>query len=187
MAYWGMVLRTAKPGDEMDVARVHVRSWQAAYRKLLPDEYLDGLRPEDRAARYTFADLDPLAPQTTVAVVEGGIAGFVTTAQSRLEALPDFGELCALYVDPDHWGTGIGVALVASARDRLYRLGYRNAFLWVMAGNERAARFYERDGWTQDGTRQTISMWDVTVAEVRYQRIVEAAAMGNQRGVRTGE
>ena len=28
----------------MEVARVHVRSWQAGYRGLLPDAYLDGLR-----------------------------------------------------------------------------------------------------------------------------------------------
>jgi hypothetical protein len=38
----------------MDVARAHVRSWQAGYRGLLqvlPDAYLDGLRPEERPAR----------------------------------------------------------------------------------------------------------------------------------------
>ncbi len=53
-----MLLRPAEPADAMAVARVHVRSWQAAYRGLLPDAYLDGLRPEDRAARYDFATED---------------------------------------------------------------------------------------------------------------------------------
>ena len=48
--------RLAVPGDEQAVAVVHVRSWQVAYRGLMPDEYLDGLRPQDRADRYTFAD-----------------------------------------------------------------------------------------------------------------------------------
>src|SRR5882724_4717212 len=55
-------LRHAEPSDAMAVAQVHVRSWQVAYRKLMPDEYLDQLRPEDRAQEYNFGNLDPLQP-----------------------------------------------------------------------------------------------------------------------------
>jgi hypothetical protein len=53
-------LRRAEPTDAIAVARVHVRSWQAAYRKLMPDDYLDQLRPEDRAKKYDFGNLDPM-------------------------------------------------------------------------------------------------------------------------------
>jgi hypothetical protein len=35
----------------MAVAAVHVRSWQVGYRGLVPDNYLDEPRPEDRAGR----------------------------------------------------------------------------------------------------------------------------------------
>jgi hypothetical protein len=41
-------VRPARPDDALPVAGVHVRSWQAAYRGLLPDDYLDGLRAEER-------------------------------------------------------------------------------------------------------------------------------------------
>ena len=34
----------ATPEDALEVAGVHVRAWQSAYRGLLPDEHLDGLR-----------------------------------------------------------------------------------------------------------------------------------------------
>ena len=54
MRDWASLIRPAGPDDALAVARVHVRSWQVAYRTLLPDEYLDGLRPEERARRYTF-------------------------------------------------------------------------------------------------------------------------------------
>jgi hypothetical protein len=57
------------------VARVHVRSWQAAYRTLLPHDYLDQLRPQDRAKTYDFASLDPVKPRTIVAAEEGLIHG----------------------------------------------------------------------------------------------------------------
>ncbi len=158
----------------MAVARVHVRSWQAAYRTLLPDDYLDQLRPEDRAAKYDFANTDPQKPYTIVAVEEGLIHGFVTTGASRETDLTNYGELCALYVDPQQWGCGIGIALVSAARSRLVQLGFRNAYLWILAGNLRAERFYQIDGWTPDGVRRTDSVWSVMVDEIRYQRRLEA-------------
>ena len=80
----------------MFVARVHVRSWQSAYRGLLPNEYLDQLRPEDRAERYDFATRDPQRPQTIVAVEAEVIRGFATSAPSRDADLASYGELGAL-------------------------------------------------------------------------------------------
>ncbi|HYM79588.1 MAG TPA: GNAT family N-acetyltransferase [Candidatus Dormibacteraeota bacterium] len=170
MPYSNMQLRPAEPDDSIAVARVHVRSWQVAYRTLLPDDYLDQLRPEDRAERYDFASRDPLKPQTIVAAEEGLILGFATTAPSRDADMPGHGELYALYVDPDKWGQGIGVALVSAARASLSSLGFRNALLWVLAGNVRAERFYRIDQWVPDGSRRTDSVWGVTVNEIRYQR-----------------
>jgi GNAT superfamily N-acetyltransferase len=165
-----MLLRPAEPDDALAVARVHVRSWQAAYRGLLPDEYLDQLRPEDRAARYDFATRDPDKPFTIVAVKDDVIHGFATTGASRDPSLPDYGELCALYVDPEYWNRGIGVALVIAARTRLIDLGYQDAYLWVMFGNIRAERFYQLDHWEPDGQRRTDTLWNVTVDELRYRR-----------------
>jgi GNAT superfamily N-acetyltransferase len=165
-----MLLRPAEPDDAMAVARVHVRSWQAGYRNLLPDDYLDQLRPEDRAQKYDFASLDPRKPRTIVATDGGLIQGFATTAPSRDIDLPDYGELCALYVDPDHWGRGIGVALVSAARGHLFERGFQSAFLWVLAGNVRGDHFYRMDRWSPDGRRRTETLWSVTRNQIRYQR-----------------
>ena len=158
----------------MAVARVHVRSWQVAYRGLLPNEYLDQLRPEDRAQRYDFETRDPRKPRTIVAEEGAAIQGFATTMPSRDADLMDHGELCALYVDPELWGRGIGVALIKAARTHLFAAGFQSALLWVLRGNDRATRFYARDGWTADGQSRTDSVWGVTVNEVRYQRGLEA-------------
>jgi GNAT superfamily N-acetyltransferase len=158
----------------MAVAQVHVRSWQAAYRTLLPDDYLDQLRPEDRAHRYDFAGHDPLKPRTIVAVEEGLIHGFATTAPARGPDLGDCGELWALYVDPARWGRGTGVALMKAARAQLVELGFRKAVLWVLAGNARAERFYQADGWVSGGVSRTDSVWGLTVNEVLYKRGLEA-------------
>lgn len=171
-------IRPAEPDDALAVARVHVRSWQAGYRTLLPVEYLDGLRPEERAHRYTFRSPDPHAPATIVACEAGVICGFATTAPARDADVPDHGELCALYVDPDGWGRGIGTALASAARARLSALGFQQAVLWLLAGNLRAERFYRHDGWAPDGRHRTDSVWGVTVDEVRYRRALGSAAQG---------
>lgn len=154
-----MELRIAVPDDALAVAQVHVRAWQAAYRGMMPAEYLDALRPEERASKYTFARLD--GPRTTVAVVDGVVAGFATI-------LGD--ELLALNVDPESWTRGVGKALIAKVRADLAAAGVVEARLWMLVGNERAGRFYERDGWTTDGTRRIDTVWGVQVDEIEYRR-----------------
>ena len=169
-----MLIRPAEPPDAMAIARVHVRSWQVAYRGLLPQDYLDQLHPEDRARTYDFTSLDPLKPRTIVAVEEGLIHGFATTAPSRDADLANYGELCALYVDPEQWGRGMGRVLVSAARAYLSQLGFHHALLWVLRSNVRAERFYKIDGWAADSARRTDTVWGVTVDELRYQRGLEA-------------
>ena len=169
-----MILRPAVPADVMAVARVHVRAWQAAYRGLMPEDYLAGLRAEDRAQRYDFANQDPARPRTLVAVEADTVLGFATTSPARDEDAAGQGELCALYVEPDCWGRGIGVALAAAARGDLYRLGFRKAVLWVAAGNARAERFYRADGWSRDDSHRARQIGNVIVDTVRYNRVLDA-------------
>jgi hypothetical protein len=46
--------------------------------------------------------------------------------------------------------------------------------LWVLAGNERAIRFYERNGWIADGATQTETLHGAEVNEVLYRRALAA-------------
>ena len=163
-----MLLRPARPGDEMAVARVHVRSWQVGYRGLLPDDYLNGLRPEDRAARYTFGSPDASVPHTTLAILDDRLAGFATTGCARETDRKDTGELFALYVEPDLWGRGVGRTLIADARRHLAEQGFTDAVLWVLVQNIRARRFYEIDEWVVDEGPRSETIWGITVQSIRY-------------------
>ncbi|MFL5348498.1 MAG: GNAT family N-acetyltransferase [Hyalangium sp.] len=165
-----MIIRPARPEDADAVAKVHVRAWQAAYRGLLPDEYLASLRAEERARRYTFGSSDPLAPATLVAVDGTELIGFATTAPARDPDCAGQGELAALHVDPGAWGRGVGRALIAAARAQLVDRGHTGAILWVMVGNSRAEQFYRHDGWLPDGARRTDQVWGATVDELRFRR-----------------
>ncbi|HVA28155.1 MAG TPA: GNAT family N-acetyltransferase [Candidatus Baltobacteraceae bacterium] len=165
-----LAIRSAVPADAADVARVHVRSWQVGYRGLVPDDYLDGLHWEDRAARYTFFGEHAGLPSTIVAVEGDAICGFATTGPCRVADAPGYGELLALYVDPDAWGRGVGRALIARARSDLVQRGFTGAVLWLLAGNVRAERFYRSDGWLPDDAHRNEEIWGVRVDEVRFRR-----------------
>jgi GNAT superfamily N-acetyltransferase len=116
---------------------VHVRTWQAAYEHVFPPERLAELSVERRAAQWR--ESPPL-----VAEIGGTVVGFVSVGASR--DADASGELFAIYVEPDHWGTGVGGDLLAAGEQRLRELGHTDAILWVLEDNPRARRFYERAG-----------------------------------------
>jgi ribosomal protein S18 acetylase RimI-like enzyme len=194
-----VTLRDARRGDELAVAEVHVRSWQEAYRGLMPGEFLDALEPGDRAGTYEFEGGEG-APTTVVAVAsaDGGggagdgddpsltnsvevrsgsspppvdrapegsgepVIGFVTFGPSRDPDTVGLGEIYALYVDPGRYEAGVGRALMVHARRRLKEQGFEAAVLWVLQGNERAASFYEREGWAADGAVREEEPYGIT-------------------------
>jgi ribosomal protein S18 acetylase RimI-like enzyme len=155
------VIREATPEDAEAVAEVQVRSWQAAYDHVLPQEGLLSLSVADRADMWRRRP--PLVAETA-----GEIVGFVAVGLSR-DAGGD-GELYAIYVHPWHWGTGIGRALIAAGEARLRELGHGSASLWVLEDNPRARRFYEAAGWSTDGTTRPIDVFGILVPEIRYEK-----------------
>lgn len=167
-------VRRAQPTDAHAVAEVHVRSWQVGYRGLIRAEYLEALRPADRAGRYDFDQMSPAGPFTLVAVDGAAVCGHVTTGVSRDDDSPGAGEVWAIYVDPPRWGSGVGRALMTAAAERLRDAGHGVATLWVLSGNARARRFYEHCGWRWDGAERTDRVGGDLVHEIRYRRELPA-------------
>lgn len=165
-------IRDAVPEDAMAVARVHVRSWLAAYRGLIADDFLDALRPEDRAATYEFGAEDLAAPRTIVAEADGEIRGFATTGPCRDEDALGAAELYALYVDPRRWRAGIGLLLLEAAMARMSEEGFEDAVLWVLSDNEPAQRFYAAAGWRRDGAERSEQPYGVVTQVIRMRRPV---------------
>lgn len=166
-----VTVRAADPADAAGIARVHVAGWQHGYAGLLPQEFLDRLSVEESTQRRRRSLLEPAEGMiaTLVAERDDEIVGFVNVGTCRDDgAAQDAGELWAIYVHPDHWGSGAGYALHERSLRVLRDAGMSGAVLWVLAGNERAARFYRRQGWTADGAAKTVWRDDVRLDEVRY-------------------
>lgn len=153
-----LTIRREEPADAEAIARVHVRSWQAGYAGIMPEEVLGRLNPAAWAQRRRdLGTADPAHPFTTLlAEVDGAVVGFTTFGpyrnnQDRSDLDPAYGEILAMYVDPSSWGGGTGRALLAAARAGLAERGWTEYRLWVLHDNARARRFYERAGHSADG------------------------------------
>jgi ribosomal protein S18 acetylase RimI-like enzyme len=164
-------LREARRGEELAVAELHVRSWQEAYGELMPAEFLAALDPRDRADRYWFEDEEGPTTVLAFSAEEGEpLLGFVTFGESRDEDAKGLGEVYALYVDPDSHRGGVGRMLMADARRRLAADGFTEAILWVLQGNDRAAGFYEGEGWEPDGATREENVYDIVSNVRRFRR-----------------
>src|SRR5437867_3034225 len=164
-------VRLARPEDADAIARAHVRAWQSAYRGLMPEAVLDALNVAERAERWRERLREEKAGHPTVLVVEdedGAVAGFAAIGPRRGEPPGPSGELYAINLDPDCWGRGLGRALLVAAEEALREAGHDQAMLWVVAGNERARRFYELSGWVADGIDRRDRERGFELHEVRY-------------------
>jgi RimJ/RimL family protein N-acetyltransferase len=169
------VIREARIGDEDQIARVHVAAWRAAYRGMMPDAFLESLDENTRAKRWRERlDATSAGRRTFVAIASDSIVGIAGIGPARDEA-GTRGELYMINLAPTAWGRGIASELLDQCVKDLSAFGHREAILWVLRQNARARRFYEREGWTQEGDRRlAISENGFTfeVDELRYVRAI---------------
>jgi ribosomal protein S18 acetylase RimI-like enzyme len=174
-------VRPATLADVTEIAMIHVRSWQAAYRGLMPQDHLDGLDPAARAVRWqrnlealdwsTSGVLVVTAAPETASAGSGivGFAGYWPTRDDDDDPVRT-GEVTAIYLHPDAWGQGLGRQLMTATLASLAVAGYREATLWVLRDNARARRFYSQAGWAADGGAKTDDLDGFPLLEVRYRR-----------------
>jgi len=163
-------IRRARPADAPAIAEVHVRSWQGAYPGLIPQDYLDALRPEDRVGWWRDALATTPWPVVLVAEEDGAVIGFASVSPTR-DADDDsstVGELQTIYLHPDAFGRGKGASLLHAALEVLRTAGFTEATLWALETNTRARRFYERHGFVNDGVTKRHDWIAFVATDVRY-------------------
>ena len=146
-----LTIRCVQLGDAERLAAIQVRAWQAAYRDVMPDAYLDELDVDDRGA-YWRRQVLALQPDQRLKVIvdDGVVVGFAAAGPEHDGRVAGIGELYAINLDPQVWGRGFGRALLRDVTAELAGLGHREAVLWVVPQNDRARRLYESEDWRDD-------------------------------------
>ncbi|CAN7183655.1 N-acetyltransferase family protein [Polaromonas sp. LjRoot131] len=168
-------VRPATPRDAKTIAEIHVATWQVAYKDLMPEDYLAKITVEKRQAYWREA-IEFSEPQLLVATEGDQVVGFVGFDRSRDAGTKStVGEIWALYVLPEHWGKGAGLALWDGAREGLKEEGCTQVTLWVLLRNERALRFYEQAaGFKREmPSLKSVAFGSAKLEEIRLKRSVD--------------
>lgn len=156
-----MTLRPANADDSKAVAEIWYHGWGDGHLGHVSDELVAARTRESFELRASQRLSD-----TVVAIVDDEVAGFVMVVDDEVEQV---------YVSAHHRGTGVAVALLAEAERLVEAGGYDRAWLAVVAGNVRARRFYQRNGWTDEGLfyyRAVSAAGPITVPSHRYAKRV---------------
>lgn len=172
------VLRWAEVDDAHAIAEVHVASWQAAYRGIVPSDVLDQLSVEQRAIRRREQILKH--PRSAAVVMsDQRIVGFCAFGDCRDDDKPGgvTGEIIAIYLEPSHWRRGFGSRLLRWAEDQLRLRRKTEVVLWVLEGNHQSRRFYEAMGYQPDGARKVETI-GLPLPHLRYRKPLARAGDG---------
>ncbi|ACL94324.2 GNAT family N-acetyltransferase [Caulobacter vibrioides] len=131
----GLVVRPAQSVELEPLARLWWQGWRDAHLPIVP-EALARLRTLESFTTRMAAAL----PQVRVLGPVGAPIG--------LHLIKD-DELNQLYLAAEARGAGFAAVLMADAEAHLADAGVRKAWLACAIGNDRAARFYEKSGWTR--------------------------------------
>ena len=147
------MLRNAVAGDAERLIALMAEGFEG-YRSFAPPDWEPEMPPVSAYAAR-------LAAETTFCLLaedgEGGVAGHVGFLPSELAghpgAEPGLAHLWQLFVRPAYWGTGLAAELLGRAVAEAAARGFVAMRLYTPAGQARARRFYEREGFALVGPR----------------------------------
>lgn len=142
-----MQIRLAQVADAAEIARVHVDTWRAAYRGIVPDAHLNSLTYEQREQRWrdNFAAASPGVFLYVATDDDSRAIGFAGGGPERGGDPTYKGELYALYLLKSYQSQGIGRELTLTVARHLAQQGYSSMLVWVLAQNP-SRKFYEALG-----------------------------------------
>lgn len=151
-------LRRATAADAPAVAMVAAASFLETFAGILPGEDIVAHCTRNSSAAKFAAWADDPASMVTVAEHPLGHApvgySLLTTPDLPIEEEAGDIELRRIYTLSVARGTRLGHRLMARALDDAAGFGAKRILLGVLGTNDRARRFYEREGFALAGTRR---------------------------------
>jgi GNAT superfamily N-acetyltransferase len=146
-------MRLAGPDDAERVASVQHEGFEG-YRAFAPPGW-EPPDPYDELERSKEHLGDPES-WCLIAEQDGELAGHVAFMPANAHGStpsdePGLAHLWQLFVREPWWGTGLATALHAEAVREAAARGFTAMRLFTPAGQARARRFYEREGWAAAG------------------------------------
>ena len=133
--------------DELyEIAAFLHNCWEAEYKGILRDDFLDSMTIEERHTGFRDRFDAGMTGYLTMRCC-GELVGAVVFGRSYTDGYSDDGEISAIYLRHDFIGKGFGHKLFAKTEEALAEKGYSCFALDVLSDNSRAVRFYQKHGY----------------------------------------
>jgi RimJ/RimL family protein N-acetyltransferase len=143
-------IRLAVPADAPEMAEVLMRSWEVAYKDIIPADYIrqkNATRPEQYKRVITEENTTDYVIQ-----LKNKTVGIMRITPPQDDDLGDeYYDSQVLYLHPDYFHQGIGSQAAEFAYEIARGLGKTGMTVWVLAENINSIRFYEKCGFVPDG------------------------------------
>lgn len=164
-------IRPAGP-DDADILARNISEGFESYRSFAPP----GWEPPDRDVEAGRLREELAAPEVWALLAEdhrepAGHVALMPAARHAWHPSPERGLLhfWQLFVRRPWWGGGLATELHDLALREARARGYVRARLFTPAGQARARRFYEREGWTMAGPTFEDAAFGMELAELRLE------------------
>ncbi|MHA1512147.1 MAG: GNAT family N-acetyltransferase [Promethearchaeota archaeon] len=144
-------IRKAVVTDASAITTIGVKTWQTAYKGIIPQAYLNSLSINDRIPKWAqrISNMKENKKEFFVAEIHNQkgieIVGFSMSGPSHFEDFKIDGDLHAIYVLPKYWKQGIGTLLFNSVIKSFLKKNFKTMIIWALKENS-AGNFYKKLG-----------------------------------------
>ena len=158
-----MKIRKVLPEDINAYTNCGIACWQAAYKGIVPDEYLNSMPTNKALWEKNLNRLEnPGFCEYYCVIYDTEMIGLLIVDTKH-------SEIWAIYLVEAFWGKGYGKEMLDFAINVLENAGHKQVCLWVFEENHRARRFYEKHGFALNGAKKTVDKYGgVPLVELQY-------------------
>lgn len=145
------MIRKAVDTDASAIATINIKTWQSAYKGIIPQVHLDSLSIDDAIPRWALKISNMKENKKEIFVAETSnlngkkVVGFSMGGPSHFEDFKIDGDLHAIYVLPKYWKQGIGTLLFNSVIKFFLNMKFKTMIIWALKDNS-ACNFYKKLG-----------------------------------------
>lgn len=163
-----ITIRLATPQDALDMAEVIMRSWEEAYKDIIPRDFIIEMNAT-RPALYKRVITED-NQNSYVIECDGKIAGIMKISVPQDSDVDDeYYELHYIYLHPEYYRKGIGTKALEFAFKKARAIKKRYMILWVLKDNINSIKFYEKQGFIADGVTKTVEYGKV-LGDIRMRK-----------------
>lgn len=164
-------VRSARPPDAAEIARIQLATWRIAYQRLMPRHVLAEISEDWLNERWSEAITSPPSPKHRVLIAveqtqQDYVVGFLASGPDEDDAA--VAAITELLVEP-RWGRrGHGSRLLAAAVDLWREDGFSQAGAWSFERDTAMNKFLASAGWAQDGLSRELDVDDLMVPQIHW-------------------